>query len=35
MKTVLDWQPNYVEDHPDNVGLYFVTNLDGYVFVIN
>ena len=26
MKTVLDFQPNYISDHPDNVGLYFVTN---------
>ena len=26
MKTASDWQPKYIEDHLDNVGLYFVSN---------
>ena len=35
MKTASDWQPNYIEDHLDGVGLYFVTDYkpQWYVFV--
>ena len=37
MKTASDWQPKYIEDHLDNVGLYFVEDYkpQWYVFVMN